>query len=60
MLNTRRTYRAFTRQPVPGDVLSDILEAARTANCGANLLKLHPCIFVKDGEMGVGKNTGAK
>lgn len=36
VLNTRRTFRAFTQQPVPEDVLSDILEAARTANCGAN------------------------
>ena len=25
------------------------------AAIGANILKLHPCIFVKDGEMGVGK-----
>lgn len=25
------------------------------AAMGANLLKLHPCIFVRDGEMGVGK-----
>ena len=27
---------------------------------GANLLKLHPCIYVKDGEMGVGKKYRGK
>ncbi|MBQ7564272.1 MAG: nitroreductase family protein [Lachnospiraceae bacterium] len=36
VLSTRRTFRAFTKQPVPEDVVADILEAARTANCGAN------------------------
>lgn len=30
------------------------------AALGANLLKLHPCIFVKDGEMGVGKKYRGK
>ena len=30
------------------------------AAIGANLLKLHPCIFVKDGEMGVGKKYRGK
>ena len=30
------------------------------AALGANLLKLHPCIFVKDGEMGVGKKYHGK
>lgn len=36
VLSTRRTFRAFTQQPVPADVLADILEAGRTASCGAN------------------------
>lgn len=30
------------------------------AALGANLLKLHPCIYVKDGEMGVGKKYREK
>ena len=30
------------------------------AALGANLLKLHPCIYVKDGEMGVGKTYRGK
>ena len=30
------------------------------AAIGANLLKLHPCIYVKDGEMGVGKKYRGK
>ena len=30
------------------------------AALGANLLKLHPCIFVKDGKMGVGKKYRGK
>ena len=30
------------------------------AALGANLLKLHPCIYVKDGEMGVGKKYRGK
>ena len=30
------------------------------AAIGANLLKLHPCIFVKNGEMGVGKKYRGK
>ena len=36
VLCTRRTFRAFTQEPVPGEVLTDILEAGRLANCGAN------------------------
>lgn len=47
VLNTRRTYRAFTRKPVPQDVLSDILEAARTANCGANRQSLRYAVAQK-------------
>ena len=35
-LATRRTYRRFTPQPVPGAALADLLEAARIASCGAN------------------------
>ncbi len=30
------------------------------AAMGANILKLHPCIFVKDGQMGVGKKYRGK
>lgn len=30
------------------------------AAMGANILRLHPCIFVKDGEMGVGKKYRGK
>ena len=36
VLRTRRTFRAFTQEPVPQEVVQDILEAARLANCGAN------------------------
>ncbi len=36
LLATRRTFRAFTQEPVPADVIADILEAGRLANCGAN------------------------
>lgn len=36
LLKTRRTYRRFEQREVPKDVLDDILEAARIANCGAN------------------------
>lgn len=36
LLETRRTYRRFEQKAVPQDVLDDILEAARIANCGAN------------------------
>lgn len=36
LLKTRRTYRRFESKPVPEDVVADILEAARIANCGAN------------------------
>ena len=36
VLRTRRTFRAFTQEPVPREVLADILEAGRLANCGAN------------------------
>lgn len=36
VLGTRRTFRAFTQKPVPKEVLQDILEAGRLANCGAN------------------------
>ena len=36
VLRTRRTFRAFTQKPVPREVLTDILEAGRLANCGSN------------------------
>lgn len=36
LIKTRRTYRRFEQKAVPQDVLDDILESARIANCGAN------------------------
>ncbi len=36
VLRTKRTFRAFTQEPVPKDVLMDILDAGRLANCGSN------------------------
>lgn len=36
LLRGRRTYRRFEQKAVPGDVVEDIIEAARLANCGAN------------------------
>ena len=36
LLTTRRTYRRFTRKPVPADVIDDIIEAVRLSSCGAN------------------------
>lgn len=47
VLATRRTFRAFTQQPVPQDVVQDILEAARTANCGANRQSLRYVVAQK-------------
>ena len=35
-LNTRRTYRRFAQQPVPQDVVDDMVEALRLSSCGAN------------------------
>lgn len=35
-LTAKRTYRRFTRQPVPPEVAAAIVEAARIASCGAN------------------------
>ena len=40
VLRTRRTFRAFTQEPVPQDVLADILEAGRLANCVHNIIVL--------------------
>ena len=39
VLRTRRTFRAFTQEPVPREVVQDILEAARLAK-NANVQKL--------------------
>lgn len=36
LLEGRRTYRRFEQKEVPEDVVDDIIEAARLANCGAN------------------------
>ena len=35
-LASRRTYRRFTQQAVPQDVVDDIIEALRLSSCGAN------------------------
>lgn len=35
-LRTRRTYRRFTRRPVDPAILTEAVEAARIASCGAN------------------------
>ncbi len=32
----RRTYRRYAQKPVPQQAIDDMLEAARTASCGAN------------------------
>ena len=47
VLRTRRTFRAFTQEPVPQDVLMDILEAGRLANCGANRQSLRFAVAQK-------------
>ena len=36
LLASKRTFRAFLPRAVPDEVVHDILEAARTASCGAN------------------------
>ena len=36
LLTTRRTYRRFAQNPVPQDVVNDIVEAVRLSSCGAN------------------------
>ena len=57
----------YRREKLDVSFLVDTLEYLRkggrcssVAALGANLLKLHPCIFVKDGEMGVGKKYRGK
>ncbi len=47
LLATRRTYRAFTQQSVPQDVLADILEAGRTSSCGVNRQSLRYVVAQK-------------
>jgi nitroreductase len=47
VLRTRRTFRAFTQDPVPQEVLMDILEAGRLANCGANRQSLRFAVAQK-------------
>ena len=47
VLRTRRTFRAFTQEPVPQEVLMDILEAGRLANCGANRQSLRFAVAQK-------------
>ena len=36
LLTTRRTYRRFAQNPVPADVIADMVEAVRLSSCGAN------------------------
>ncbi len=47
LLETRRTYRRFEQKAVPQDVLDDILESARIANCGANRQALNYIVVNK-------------
>jgi nitroreductase len=47
LLKTRRTYRRFEQKPVPQDVVDDILEAARIANCSANRQRLRYLVIQK-------------
>ena len=47
VLRTRRTFRAFTQEPVPQEVLMDILEAGRLANCGSNRQSLRFAVAQK-------------
>ena len=35
-LRTRRTYRRFERRPVAPEILTEAVDAARIASCGAN------------------------
>ena len=35
-LRTRRTYRRFEQRPVAPEILTEALDAARIASCGAN------------------------
>jgi nitroreductase len=47
LLKTRRTYRRFEQKAVPQDVVEDMLEAARIANCGANRQSLRYLVIQK-------------
>ena len=40
LMKTRRTYRRFEQRPVPDEVISEILEAARLSSSAANLQPL--------------------
>ncbi len=40
LMKTRRTYRRFEQRPIPPEVVSDMLEAARYASSAANLQPL--------------------
>ena len=40
LMKTRRTYRRFEQRPIPPEVVSDMLEAARFASSAANLQPL--------------------
>lgn len=57
----------YRREKLDVSFVVDTLEYLRkggrcssVAAMGANILKLHPCIFVKNGEMGVGKKYRGK
>lgn len=47
LLEGRRTYRRFEQKAIPGDVVDDIIEAARLANCSANKQTLRYLIVDK-------------
>ena len=35
-LRTRRTYRRFDQRPIAPEILTEAIDAARLASCGAN------------------------
>ena len=47
-INTRRSCRAFTSQPIPTEVIRSILDTARQAPSGGNLQPWH--VHVLGGE----------
>lgn len=51
LLKGRRTYRRFKQTPVPQEVVEDILEAARLANCSRNKQTLRYLVIDKPEDM---------
>lgn len=43
-LRTRRTYRRFAQHPVAPEILTEAVDAARIASCGANRQTVRYCI----------------